>query len=117
MWWRISGGYAIVNISLKPIGVPGDASDTQIDCVADIAEQYNDELRVTHEQNLTLPHVRLDDVKAVYDALAAHDLATPNLGLISDAIACPGLDCAIWPMRAQSRWRGHVGPFCRFGQA
>ena len=87
-------GYAIVNISLKPIGgVPGDASDTQIDCVADIAEQYSfDELRVTHEQNLTLPHVRLDDVKAVYDALAAHDLATPNLGLISDAIACPGLD-------------------------
>ena len=87
-------GYGIVNISLKPIGgVPGDASDAQMDAIADLAEQYSfDELRVTHEQNLVLPHVKLDDVKAVYDVLAAHGLATANLGLISDAIACPGLD-------------------------
>jgi sulfite reductase (NADPH) hemoprotein beta-component len=87
-------GYAIVNISLKPIGgVPGDASDQQIDAVADLAERYScDEVRVTHEQNLTLPHVKRDDLKAVYDALAAQELATPNIGMISDAIACPGLD-------------------------
>ena len=87
-------GYAIVNISLKPIGgVPGDATDTQMDVIADLAENHSlDEVRVTHEQNLVLPHVKLDDVKAVYDALAAHELATANLGLISDQIACPGLD-------------------------
>jgi sulfite reductase (NADPH) hemoprotein beta-component len=87
-------GYAIVNISLKPIGgVPGDATDTQMDVIADLAAHYAfDEIRVTHEQNLVLPHVKLDDVKAVYDALHAHDLATANLGLISDQIACPGLD-------------------------
>ena len=87
-------GYAIVNISLKPIGgVPGDATDTQMEAIADLAETYSfDELRVTHEQNLVLPHVRKDDLKAVHDALAAHDLATPNLGMISDIIACPGLD-------------------------
>jgi sulfite reductase (NADPH) hemoprotein beta-component len=87
-------GYAIVNISLKPIGgVPGDATDTQMDVIADLAAHYAfDEIRVTHEQNLVLPHVKLDDVKAVYDALHAYDLATANLGLISDQIACPGLD-------------------------
>ncbi|NBR50285.1 MAG: nitrite/sulfite reductase [Alphaproteobacteria bacterium] len=87
-------GYAIVNISLKPIGgVPGDATDAQMDVIADLAERFShDEVRVTHEQNLVLPHVKLDDVKTVYDALAAHELATANLGLISDQIACPGLD-------------------------
>ena len=87
-------GYAIVNISLKPIGgVPGDATDMQMDIIADLAENHSlDEVRVTHEQNLVLPHVKLDDVKAVYDALAAQELATANLGLISDQIACPGLD-------------------------
>ncbi len=87
-------GYASVNISLKPIGgVPGDATDAQMDVIADLAERFShDEVRVTHEQNLVLPHVKLDDVKTVYDALAAHDLATANLGLISDQIACPGLD-------------------------
>ena len=87
-------GYAIVNISLKPIGgVPGDATDAQMDVIADLAERFShDEVRVTHEQNLVLPHVKLDDVKTVYDTLAAHELATANLGLISDQIACPGLD-------------------------
>ena len=87
-------GYAIINISLKPIGgVPGDATDAQMDVIADLAERFShDEVRVTHEQNLVLPHVKLDDVKTVYDALAAHELATANLGLISDQIACPGLD-------------------------
>lgn len=87
-------GYGIVNISLKPIGgIPGDATDVQMDVIADLAERYAlDQVRVTHEQNLVLPHVKLDEAKEVYDILCAHDLATPNIGLISDSIACPGLD-------------------------
>jgi len=87
-------GYAIVNISLKPIGgIPGDASDAQMDAIADIAQAHSfDEIRVTHEQNLVLPHVTLDDLPTVYTALKAADLATPNIGKISDQIACPGLD-------------------------
>ena len=91
-------GYAIANISLKPIGgTPGDCSSDQMDAVADIAEQYSfDELRVTHEQNLTLAHVRKKDLYAVYEALKKHDLATANINLITDQIACPGLDyCAL----------------------
>ena len=91
-------GYGIVTISLKPIGgVPGDATANQMDAVADIAERHSfDEVRVSHEQNLVLPHVALDDVKAVYDALAAAGLANANAGLIGDIIACPGLDyCAL----------------------
>ena len=87
-------GYGILHISLKPIGgIPGDATDAQMDVIADLAERYAaDEVRVTHEQNLVLPHVKLDDLKDVYDILCAHNLATPNIGLISDSIACPGLD-------------------------
>jgi len=91
-------GYAIVTISLKPIGgVPGDATAAQLDLVADLTERYSlDEVRVSHEQNLVLPHVALDDLKALYDALAAGDLATANAGLVTDIIACPGLDyCAL----------------------
>jgi sulfite reductase (NADPH) hemoprotein beta-component len=91
-------GYAIVNISLKPIGgVPGDCTSDQMDAVADIAEKFSfDELRVTHEQNLTLAHVRKKDLHAVYEALKKHDLATANINLITDQIACPGLDyCAL----------------------
>ncbi|HXW20616.1 MAG TPA: nitrite/sulfite reductase [Roseiarcus sp.] len=96
-------GYAIVTISLKPIGgVPGDATADQMDAVADLAEDYSaDELRVSHEQNLVLPHVALDDLPAVYDRLASVGLATPNAGLISDIIACPGLDyCALATARS-----------------
>ncbi len=87
-------GYAIVNISLKPIsGIPGDATDKEMDAVAAIAEQYSfDEVRVTHEQNLVLPHVRKDNLYTVYKALDAAGLATANIGLVSDIIACPGLD-------------------------
>ena len=87
-------GYAIVNISLKPIGgIPGDASDAQMEAVADIAERYSfDEIRVTHEQNLVLPHVKKDDLYTVWTALKEADLATANIGLVSDIIACPGLD-------------------------
>jgi sulfite reductase (NADPH) hemoprotein beta-component len=87
-------GHAIVNISLKPIGgIPGDASSAQIDLMADLAETYShDELRVTHAQNIVLPHVRKADLHAIWQALDAAGLATPNLDLISDIIACPGLD-------------------------
>ena len=87
-------GYGVVNISLKPIGdVPGDATAEQMEAVADLAERYSfDEIRVTHEQNLVLAHVRLDDVYAVWEGLKESDLATPNIGLISDIICCPGLD-------------------------
>ncbi|WP_137751574.1 nitrite/sulfite reductase [Sphingopyxis sp. L1A2A] len=87
-------GHAIVNISLKPIGgIPGDASSAQIDLMADLAEKYShDELRVTHAQNIVLPHVRKADLYAIWQALDGAGLATPNLDLISDIIACPGLD-------------------------
>jgi len=87
-------GYAIVNISLKPIeGIPGDASSAQIDVMADLAEKYSfDELRVTHAQNIVLPYVAKRDLYAVWQALREADLADANLDLISDIIACPGLD-------------------------
>jgi len=90
--------YGMVTISLKPIGgIPGDASDAQMDAVADIAEEYAfDEIRVSHEQNLILPHVALADLEAVYRGLVAVGLETANAGLITDIIACPGLDyCAL----------------------
>jgi len=95
--------YAAVTISLKGIGeAPGDASDSQMDAVADIAETYAfDELRVSHEQNLILPHVARADLRAVYDRLVEIELATANSNLISDIIACPGLDyCALANARA-----------------
>ena len=87
-------GYAIVNISLKPIGgIPGDASADQIDLMADLGTRYSfDELRVTHAQNIVLPHVRIADLHAVWSALNDAWLAEANLDLISDIIACPGLD-------------------------
>jgi sulfite reductase (NADPH) hemoprotein beta-component len=87
-------GYAIATISLKPIGgIPGDASADQIDLMADLAERYSfDELRVTHAQNIVLPHVRKADLYAVWQQLHAAGLAEANLDLISDIIACPGLD-------------------------
>ena len=87
-------GYAIVNISLKPVGgIPGDASSAQMDVMADLAERYSfDELRVTHAQNIVLPHVAQRDLFAVWSALCDAALADANLDLISDIIACPGLD-------------------------
>jgi sulfite reductase (NADPH) hemoprotein beta-component len=86
--------YAAVTVSLKAIGeTPGDISDAQMDAVADIAERYGfSEIRVSHEQNLVLPHVARADLPAVHDALVARGLATSNIDLISDIIACPGLD-------------------------
>jgi sulfite reductase (NADPH) hemoprotein beta-component len=87
-------GYAIVNISLKPRGgIPGDASAEQIELVADLAETYSlDELRVTHAQNLVLPHVKKADLYTIWQKLDEAGLAEANLDLITDIIACPGLD-------------------------
>jgi sulfite reductase (NADPH) hemoprotein beta-component len=96
-------GYVVVTVSLKPVGAPpGDASADQMDAVADLAEDYSHgEIRVSHEQNLILPHVALDDLPAVYDRLASVGLAAPNAGAISDIIACPGLDyCALATARS-----------------
>ena len=96
-------GYAIANISLKPIGgIPGDATAGQMDVVADLAERYSlGEVRVSHHQNLVLPHVRREDLFAVWQALAAHRLATANIGLATDIISCPGLDyCSLATARS-----------------
>jgi len=87
-------GYAIATISLKPIGgVPGDATHEQLDALADLLDEFGmGELRVSHEQNLVLPHVRKKDLPAIFAKLEALGLATPNAGLVTDIIACPGLD-------------------------
>ncbi len=87
-------GHAIANISLKPIGgVPGDATSEQMEAVAALADRFSfSEIRVTHEQNLVLPHVRKDNLYALWQTLKSYDLDTPNLGRVSDMIACPGMD-------------------------
>jgi sulfite reductase (NADPH) hemoprotein beta-component len=87
-------GYAIVNLSLKPTGgVPGDVTSSQMDAVADLADLYSfGEIRVTHEQNLTLTDVRKSDLHALWDKLKEFGFAVPNVGLIGDIICCPGLD-------------------------
>jgi sulfite reductase (NADPH) hemoprotein beta-component len=87
-------GYAIVTLSLKAEGeTPGDATAAQMDAIADLADRYSaGEIRVGHEQNLVLPHVRQQDLHVLWRALDAAGVATPNLGLVSDIIACPGLD-------------------------
>ena len=87
-------GYAIVTLSLKPVGgTPGDASARQMDQIADLADKYSfGEIRVGHEQNLALPHVAKRDLPALWRALDQAGVATPNVNLVSDIIACPGLD-------------------------
>ncbi|WP_298494214.1 nitrite/sulfite reductase [uncultured Maritimibacter sp.] len=95
--------HAIAMVSLKPHGgVPGDASASQMRVVADLARRYgNDEIRVTQEQNLVLPHVAKADLPAVFAELKQHGLATANAGLASDIIACPGMDyCALATARS-----------------
>ncbi|MDE0274373.1 MAG: nitrite/sulfite reductase [Defluviicoccus sp.] len=86
--------YAIVTVSLKAHGAtPGDATADQMRVIADLAERYgHDEIRISHEQNCVLPHVHRRDVPAVHAALREAGLATANVGLASDIIACPGLD-------------------------
>ncbi len=92
-------GYRVATISLKPLnadgtaGIPGDASADQLDAIASLADACSfGEIRVTHEQNLVLPHVRSADLPAIWRRLAEIGLATANVGLVSDIIACPGLD-------------------------
>ncbi|WP_407050031.1 nitrite/sulfite reductase [Methyloraptor flagellatus] len=87
-------GYVSVTISLKPVGgIPGDASAEQMEAVADLADAHAfGEVRVSHQQNLILPHVKRDDLPAVYRGLVAAGLATANAGLVTDIICCPGLD-------------------------
>jgi len=87
-------GYAIVTLSLKPIGKPpGDATSGQMEAIADLADRYSSgEIRVGHEQNLVLPHVRQQDLPALWKALDSLGVATPNVGLITDIVSCPGLD-------------------------
>jgi sulfite reductase (NADPH) hemoprotein beta-component len=96
-------GYVSVAISLKPVGgIPGDASADEMDAVAALADKYSmGEIRVSHVQNLVLPHVAKDDVPALFAGLVAAGLATANVGLITDIIACPGMDyCALATARS-----------------
>ena len=96
-------GYAAATISLKNVGeAPGDVTSAQMRVLADLAEKYSfDELRITHAQNVVLPHVKQDDLFAVWQALVAADLASANAGLITDIIACPGLDyCSLATARS-----------------
>ncbi|WP_416916127.1 MAG: nitrite/sulfite reductase [Roseicyclus sp.] len=96
-------GYAILTVSLKAHGAtPGDCSSAQMRVLADLAERYaHDELRISHEQNVILPHLPKRHLKAVHDALLAAGLATANVGLVSDIIACPGMDyCALATARS-----------------
>ena len=73
--------------------MPGDATSEQMEAIADLADRYSQgEIRVTHEQNLVLPHVRQSDLYDLWRALEALGVATPNVGLLTDIIACPGLD-------------------------
>lgn len=96
-------GYSIVSISIKKQGdTPGDATSDQMRLMADLAEQFgHNELRISHEQNVILPHVHKSDLPAVHAALKTQGLATANIGLISDIIACPGMDyCALATARS-----------------
>lgn len=96
-------GYAAATISLKPVGgAPGDATAEQMRAMADIAERWSmDELRVTHEQNVVLPNIRKEDLYPVWRALVAQGLDAPNKGLVTDIIACPGLDyCSLATARS-----------------
>lgn len=91
-------GYVAVVLSLKKPGVPpGDASSEQLDFIANLADQYSfGELRVTHEQNLVLADVKVADLFTIWQEAKAHGLATPNIGLLTDMICCPGGDfCAL----------------------
>ncbi len=95
--------YAIVTVSLKAHGAtPGDATSGQMRVLADIAETYaHDELRISHEQNVILPHVPRRHLPAIFERLEAAGLATANVGLVSDIIACPGMDyCALATARS-----------------
>jgi sulfite reductase (NADPH) hemoprotein beta-component len=96
-------GYAIANISLKPEGgVPGDITADQMDAVAELAERFGfGEIRASHQQNLLLPAVKRADLYALWQELGRHGLASPNIGLVADIIACPGMDyCSLATARS-----------------
>ena len=96
-------GYAIVNISLKPIEMaPGDITADQMRIVADLADEFSlTELRTTHQQNLVLPHVKQSDLPALFAKLQKAELASDNINLITDIICCPGMDfCALATARS-----------------
>ena len=96
-------GYAIASISIKAHGqTPGDATAEQMRVIASLARRFgHDEIRISHEQNVILPHVHKSDLPQVHAELKAAGLATANIGLISDIIACPGMDyCALATARS-----------------
>ena len=96
-------GYVIAQISLKAHGqTPGDATSDQMRAMADLAERFgHNELRVSHEQNIVLPHVHKSNLPTIFAILQQHGLATANIGLVSDIIACPGMDyCALATARS-----------------
>lgn len=96
-------GHVAAVVTLKPVGgAPGDATAEQMRALAEAAERFShDELRITHEQNVVLPHVRLTDLPALHRLLAANGLDDANRGLVTDIIACPGLDyCALATARS-----------------
>ena len=98
-----NGQYAIVTISLKAHGeTPGDATSAQMRLMADLAEKYgHSDLRISHEQNVILPHVHKSDLPTLHAALTQAGLGTANVGLLSDIIACPGMDyCALATARS-----------------
>ena len=98
-----ASGYAIVNISLKPLDLaPGDITSDQMRAVADLSEKYSfGEIRTTHQQNILLPHVKKSDLYALYQALKEVKLHADNIGLITDIICCPGMDfCALATARS-----------------
>ncbi|RPG50378.1 MAG: nitrite/sulfite reductase [Gammaproteobacteria bacterium TMED1] len=87
-------GYAIVNLAVKATGIaPGDITDEQMELIADLADAYSfGELRVTHEQNITLADVKQKHLYALWQRLVSENLSSPNLGLLTDMICCPGGD-------------------------
>ena len=108
-------GYGIVTVALKDTGeAPGDATSAQMDVLADLGQDYShDELRVSHEQNVILPHVKLSDLPVVYQALTEAGMASPNAGLITDIIACPGLDyCALATAPLDTGGAGVIAALC-----
>ena len=111
-------GYGIVTVSLKAHGAtPGDATSDQMRAIADLADEFSQgEVRVSHEQNLILPHVRLADLPAVHARLKAQGLATANAGLLSDIIACPGMDyCTLATARSIPIAQGLATHFADLG--
>lgn len=96
-------GYAIANISLKPVGgTAGDATADQMHALADIAERYSlSEVRVSKNQNIVLPHVKQDDLGDLWRELQFHGLAEANIGLVTDIVSCPGMDyCSLATARS-----------------